>query len=117
MQGTTKVTGTIDTIGEISTFGKNDFRKRELWLCLDKDAERPQFICLEVIYELVDSLSDDFSVGDPVVAHYSLGGRKWMGPSGERCFNALTLKTLQSLTDRDEFDSESASEDNNEMPF
>jgi hypothetical protein len=112
MQGTTKVTGTIDTIGEISTFGKNDFRKRELWLCLDPDSERPQFCCLEATFEMIDVLDDGFSVGDAVVAHYTLGGRIWDGGQQPRCFNSLTLKKLQTLADADTHQDEAEG-----MPF
>ena len=112
----TVIHGTINHIGDTQEVGAKGFKKRELWLGLDLDSERPQFVCLEATFEMIDVL-DGFSLGDAVVAHYALGGRIWDGGQEPRCFNSLSLKKLQSITDRDEFAAESASEDNNEMPF
>ena len=104
--------------------GQKGFKKRELWLCLDPDAERPQYVCLEATYEMIDVL-DGFSVGDAVVAHYSLGGRIWDGGQEPRCFNSLSLKKIQTLADRDTYEDEAKSENTeeaenelgDEMPF
>ena len=110
----TRIDGTVDRVGPVQTF-RNDFRKRELWLCLDAEAERPQFVCLEATYEMIEEL-DNFSEGGPVVAHYVLGGRKWENPSGDpRCFNSLTLRKIQSIVDRDAHESEAEPAD--EPPF
>jgi hypothetical protein len=116
MSELTRIDGTINHIGDTQEVGQKGFKKRELWLCLDPDSERPQFVCLEATFEMIDVL-DGFSVGDAVVAHYTLGGRIWDGGAAPRCFNSLSLKKLQTLADRDEFAAESASEDNNDMPF
>jgi hypothetical protein len=112
----TRIDGKIDHIGETQQVGAKGFQKRELWLCLDPEAERPQFVCLEATFEMIEEL-DNFSVGEEVVAHYTLGGRIWAGGQEPRCFNSLSLKKLQTLADRDTFQDEAASEDNNEMPF
>jgi len=105
----TRVDGTINRIGDTQEVGQNAFKKRELWLCLDAEAERPQFVCLEATFEMIDVLDDGFSVGDAVVAHYVLGGRIWDGGEGRqrspgtlpRCFNSLSLKKLQTIADSD----------------
>jgi len=104
----TRIDGTINHIGDTQEVGQNAFKKRELWLCLDPDSERPQYVCLESTFEMIDVL-DGFSVGDAVVAHYVLGGRIWDGGEGRqrspgtlpRCFNSLSLKKLQTLADSD----------------
>ena len=112
----TRIDGTINRIGETQEVGQKGFKKRELWLGLDLDAERPQYVCLEATFEMIEEL-DNFSVGEEVVAHYTLGGRIWDGGQEPRCFNSLTLKKIQTLADRDTFQDEAASEDNSEMPF
>ena len=66
------------------------------------------------IRDRIDVL-DGFSVGDAVVAHYSLGGRIWDGGQEPRCFNSLTLKKLQTLADRDAFQDEA--EPTDEPPY
>jgi hypothetical protein len=127
MSEMTRIDGTINHIGDTQEVGQKGFKKRELWLCLDADAERPQFICLEATFEMIDVL-DGFSVGDAVVAHYALGGRIWEGGAAPRCFNSLSLKKLQTLADRDEYENEAKSENTenteeteknlgDEMPF
>jgi hypothetical protein len=119
----TRIDGTINHIGDTQEVGQNAFKKRELWLCLDAEAERPQFVCLEATFEMIDVLDDGFSVGDAVVAHYTLGGRIWDGGQEPRCFNSLSLKKLQTLADRDTHqDEESRFHSENdlgdfEMPF
>ena len=107
----TRIDGTINRIGDTQEVGANAFKKRELWLCLDADSERPQYVCLEGTFEMIDVL-DGFSVGDAVVAHYTLGGRLWDGGREPRCFNSLTLKKLQTLADRDTHQDEAEG-----MPF
>jgi hypothetical protein len=96
----TRIDGTINRIGETQEVGQNAFKKRELWLGLDLDSERPQFVCLEATFEMIDVL-DGFSLGDAVVAHYTLGGRIWDGGAAPRCFNSLSLKKLQTIADAD----------------
>ena len=111
MRKLTRVDGLVDFVGPVQTF-KNDFKKRELWLCLHGETERPQFVCLEATFEMIEEL-EDFSAGDPVVAHYALGGRKWENPSGDsRCFNTLSLRKIQTLADRDTHQDEAEG-----MPF
>jgi hypothetical protein len=107
----TRIDGTINRIGETQEVGQKGFKKRELWLSIDPDAEHPQFICLEAKFEIIEEL-DNFSVGDAVVAHYSLGGRIWDGGQEPRCFNSLSLKKLQTLADRDTHQDEAEG-----MPF
>jgi len=105
----TRVDGTINRIGETQEVGQNAFKKRELWLCLDPDSERPQYVCLDATFEMIDVLDGGFSVGDAVVAHCTLGGRIWDGGQEPRCFNSLTLKKLQTLADSDTHQDESKS--------
>ena len=97
----TRIDGTINRIGDTQEVGAKGFKKRELWLGLDLDSERPQFVCLEATFEMIDALDDGFSVGDAVVAHYTLGGRIWDGGQEPRCFNSLSLKKLQTIADSD----------------
>jgi len=107
----TRIDGTINRIGETQEVGQNAFKKRELWLGLDLDSERPQFVCLEATFEMIDVL-DGFSLGDAVVAHYTLGGRIWDGGAAPRCFNSLSLRKLQTLADSDTHQDEAEG-----MPF
>ncbi len=107
----TRIDGTINRIAETKTISEK-FSVREIWLCLDPDAERPQYVCLEATFEKMIDVLDDFSVGDAVVAHYTLGGRLWDGGQEPRCFNSLSLKKIQTLADRDTHQDEAEG-----MPF
>ena len=79
--------GTITLIGETQTFGKNNFKKRELVLTTQE--QYPQPILLEFVQDKADVL-DNFSIGQKVKVGINLRGREWVNPQGEtKYFNSI----------------------------
>lgn len=84
-----QVTGKIEVIGEIKTFGANGFRKAELVLDVTEKPEWVEYVNIDITQDATDFLSN-YKVGDTVTVSINLGGRKWVNPQGEtKYFNSI----------------------------
>lgn len=90
-----KIQGKILIIGETVAIGTKGFVKRIL--ILETDSQYPQPIQIEFTKEDV-SLLDDLDVGESIVVHFNINGRKWVSPSGDvKYFNSLVGWKLDSI--------------------
>jgi len=70
-------TGEVIVIGDVKSFGKNNYEKREIVLAMEDGKYRQ-----EVAFEFGGHsllLVDRVDVGDTVSVHFSLRGREWKG--------------------------------------
>jgi hypothetical protein len=82
-----EVVGKIKMIGEIKTFGTNNFAKREMVVTTDE--QYPQMIMIEFVQDKCNLL-DNYVEGQDVKIGINLRGREWINPEGEaKYFNAI----------------------------
>mgnify|MGYP001375493516 CR=1 FL=1 len=87
MSETRKIIGKVKKIGDLQTFGRNGFKKRELILTVE-DAY-PQHICIEFVQDKT-SLIDGLVVGQQVEVSFDLLGREWIDSEGTaKYFNSV----------------------------
>ena len=87
MSETRKLNGKVKEIGDLQTFGRNGFKKRELILTVE-DAY-PQHICIEFVQDKT-SLIDGLVVGQQVEVSFNLLGREWIDSEGTaKYFNSV----------------------------
>ena len=85
--------GKVTAIEETKEFDSG-FRVREFRLCPDEEAQYPDHVTLQAIYDDCDTLLEGFSLGDMVVATFTIGGRQ---SKGGRFFNSLNCKKLEAF--------------------
>jgi hypothetical protein len=114
-----RIDGHVHLLKPVEERGANGFRVRELVLLVDADSQRPQYVTVEAIFEMLDELDRlPLAQGDPVVAHVSVGGRHWTNPQGEdRFFNTVRLEKIQTLVDRDAHAAEAEPADEEDIGF
>ena len=79
--------GSIKSIGQTESFGKSDFKKRELVLTTAE--QYPQVILIEFVQDKCLIL-DKYKVGQEVTIGINIRGREWTNPQGEtKYFNSL----------------------------
>ena len=106
METTMTVEGPVYAVSETQTIGQKGFRKRELVLCDDPDAQYPSHIPIEFTQDKVSEL-DDVNVGDTVKVKFELGGREWIKDSSSEPRYFLSAKALQfRIVARDTFHQE-----------
>ena len=94
-----EVQGKIKLIGEVKSYGANNFRKAELILDVTEKAEYPQFVNIEFTQDKTDLLSN-YKVGQYVKVSINLGGREWINPQGEaKYFNSITGWRIENVQD------------------
>ncbi len=72
------------------------FQKREFVVEYSDNPQYPEYIKFELIQDKC-GLLDNFKVGDEVVVHFNLKGRKWTDPQGVvKYFNSLQAWRLES---------------------
>lgn len=92
-----EVKGTIKSIGQTESFGKSDFKKRELVLTTDE--QYPQTILVEFVQDKCPIL-DKYKVGQQVSIGINLRGREWVNPQGEtKYFNSIQGWKIESVQD------------------
>jgi hypothetical protein len=79
---------TIESIGEINTYGANGFRKREM-VALTQEGEYAQPLIFEFVQDKCELL-DSFLPGEDVSIDFNLKGNRWQ-PEGkpERIFISI----------------------------
>ena len=91
-----EVIGKIKIIGDVQTFGPNEFRKREVVVTTDE--QYPQMIQVEFIQDKC-GLLDNYAVGDEVKISINLRGREWINPEGvAKYFNSIQGWKIQKLS-------------------
>lgn len=91
-----EVVGKIKLIGDIQTFGSNDFRKREMVVTTDE--QYPQMINIEFHQDKTGVL-DNYQIGQDVKVSINLRGREWINPQGEaKYFNSIVGWRIENLT-------------------
>ena len=71
------------------------FRKREFVVELADNPRYPQYVLFQLTGDRCESL-DGFEVGEEVRVEFSLRGREWQSPRGEKkYFNSLDVWTLE----------------------
>ena len=72
------------------------FQKREFVVEYSDNPQYPEYIKFELIQDKC-GLLDNFKVGDEVVVHFNLKGRKWTDPQGTvKYFNSLQAWRLEA---------------------
>ena len=99
--------GKVTAIEDTQEFASG-FRVKEFRLCPDEDAKYPEHVTLQAIYDECDTLLEGVSVGDRVVASFTIGGRQ---SKGGRFFNSLNCRKLEA------FEAEPAENKTAEPPF
>lgn len=77
------LTGKIYEIFEPYT--KGNFTKREFVILDDSNDKFPQHIKFELVQDKIN-LIDDFTKGDVVKVHFTIKGREWTNPKGEKVY-------------------------------
>ena len=73
------------------------FRKREFVVELGDNPRYPQYVLFQLTGDRCESL-EGFGLGDEVRVEFSLRGREWQSPRGEKkYFNSLDVWTLERL--------------------
>lgn len=82
---------TIESIGDIQSFGDKGFTKREFVGVDNSSPEYPQPIKFEVIKDKCKDL-DGFNTGQEVDVEFNIQGRRWTNPKGEEViFNSFQV--------------------------
>lgn len=114
-----KISGRIKIIGEVQTFGKNGFRKRDL--VIDTLEKYSATILIEFVQDKTDLLNG-YQVGTEVEVSISLRGREWTNHQGQKkYFNSIQGWRVQTITNNNPpVSSESSLLDNltnDDLPF
>ena len=93
------------------------FKKRAFVVEYIENPQYPELISFELIQDKCDILNT-FQVGQEVVVHFNLRGRKWVNPEGvARYFNSLQAWRIESVdttgTTSAQFDSQEATNHTN----
>jgi hypothetical protein len=83
-----EVIGKIKLIGDIESFGANNFTKLEFVVTTDE--QYPQMIAIELSQDKC-GLINNFEVGQNVKVSINLKGREWINPQGvAKYFNSFS---------------------------
>ena len=75
------------------------FQKREFVVEYSDNPQYPEYVKFELVQDKC-TLLDGFNVGDEVVVHFNLKGRKWTDPQGVvKYFNSLQAWRLEAKSD------------------
>ena len=73
------------------------FRKRDFVVEYAENPQYPEFVKFELIQEKCEFI-DSFEVGQEMIIHFNLKGRKWINPKGETVyFNSLHAWKLMNI--------------------
>ena len=119
-----KMTGTVLQVGPIQLMGQNKFRKREVVLCDNPDAEYPHKLLWEFTQDKI-SLVNESQVGAKITIEGYPESRAWTDKSGNtRWFTSLRATAVNAEAKEiilnnvaNNADNSAPAEDPDDMPF
>ena len=90
-----EIIGKLKVIGDIESFGANNFTKLEFVVITDE--QYPQMLAIELSQDKC-GIINDFEVGQDVKVSINLRGREWINPQGEaKYFNSFNAWKIELI--------------------
>jgi single-stranded DNA-binding protein len=114
-----EIKGKIKSIGQTSSFGTSNFKKREI--VIETEEQYPQSILVTFTQDKC-AILDNYSKGDNVAIGINLKGREWTNPQGEvKYFNEIAGWKINKENQQSEKPSEKTTEsepkNDDSLPF